>query len=274
MRVSIARAAEATGVDFQYLLAQAKLESSLDPTARASTSSAAGLYQFLGGTWLDTLDKHGEQYGLGWASQAIDGGRITDAGLRGQIMALRHDPDAASLMAAELAKDNRATLSQTLGREPDYAELYLAHFLGADGASRFLGAMQQSPDASAAALFPQAASANRGVFYGPEGARSLTEVMNHFRQKMDQAGAAGAADFPMGVPTASGFRPASFAPAQPAAPLGPLAREFYSAADTHAPQGRPSMVETLRQTFAGGRDGAALPDNVRAAYSKLKAFDL
>ena len=48
-RAAIARAAQATGVDFDYLLAQAKLESGLDPNARAATSSATGLYQFLGG---------------------------------------------------------------------------------------------------------------------------------------------------------------------------------------------------------------------------------
>ena len=43
VRAAIARASAATGVDFNYLLAQAKIESALDPTARAGTSSAAGL---------------------------------------------------------------------------------------------------------------------------------------------------------------------------------------------------------------------------------------
>ncbi|OYW44829.1 MAG: transglycosylase [Sphingomonadales bacterium 32-68-7] len=265
MRGAIARAAEATGIDFNYLLAQAKLESSLDPHARAGTSSAAGLYQFIGGTWLDTLDKHGDQYGLGWASQAIDGGRVTDPALRGEIMALRYDPDAASLMAAELARDNRATLTGTLGREPDHAELYLAHFLGADGAARFLTSLQQTPDASAAALFPQAAAANRGVFYGAGGARSLTEVMDHFRTRMDQAGAEIAPAVRAGA-----FRAPSPLAQQPPVPLGPVAREFFAAAGDHAPHGRPSMVDTLARTFGGG----AAPDNVRAAYAKLKAFDL
>ena len=42
-QAAIARASAATGVDFNFLLAQAKLESNLDPNARASASSAAGL---------------------------------------------------------------------------------------------------------------------------------------------------------------------------------------------------------------------------------------
>ena len=50
VRGAIARAAQATGVDFSYLLAQARLESSLDPQANATASSAAGLYQFTEGT--------------------------------------------------------------------------------------------------------------------------------------------------------------------------------------------------------------------------------
>lgn len=129
VRGAIARAARATGVDFDYLLAQAKLESSLDPAARAPTSSAAGLYQFTNGTWLQTLERHGANHGLDWAGAMIDGGRVADPAMRARIMAMRFDADASSLMAAELANDNKADLTALLGREPDAAELYLAHFL-------------------------------------------------------------------------------------------------------------------------------------------------
>jgi len=276
VRLSIARAAQATGVDFDYLLAQARLESRLDPKARAGTSSAAGLYQFLGSTWLDTVDRHGERYGLDWASAAIrdgeNGGKVVDPGMKSQILALRYDPDAASLMAAELARDNQSALRQTLGREPDFSELYLAHFLGSDGASRFLTALQQNPDASAPALFPKPASANRPVFYNEAGgARSLGEVMDYFRKRMEQAGALDSGTMP------ANFAPGSFnvaaAPQQEVQPLGPLAREFMDASASHA-GARPSMVDTLRQTFGSGNQASAMPDNVRSAYTKLKAFGL
>jgi hypothetical protein len=93
------------------------------------------------------------------------------SGLRTQLLALRNDPRLSALMAGELANDNRAALQTVLGRDPDNAELYLAHFLGADGATRFLTGLGVNPDASAAALLPKAAAANRPIFYDPPAPR-------------------------------------------------------------------------------------------------------
>ena len=199
VRAAIANASARTGVDFDYLLAQAKLESSLDPQARAGTSSAAGLFQFTNATWLDTLGKHGAANGLGWASAAITGGQMRDSAMRAQVMALRHDPGASALMAAELASDNRAILTPILGREPDPAELYAAHFLGAGGAAQFFAALQADPGTNAAGLLPKAAAANRGIFFEASGApRSVAGVMDVLRGKV---GAAMSDTFP---PSSSG----------------------------------------------------------------------
>jgi len=41
---AIKQAAKATGTSFQYLLATAKVESNLNPSATAKTSSAGGLF--------------------------------------------------------------------------------------------------------------------------------------------------------------------------------------------------------------------------------------
>lgn len=255
---AIARAAQATGVDFSYLLAQARIESSLDPQARAVTSSAAGLYQFTGGTWLATLERHGGEHGLGWAQQAIGSGAIANPAVRAQVLALRFDPQAAAAMAAELAGDNAAALRPALGREPDAAELYLAHFLGADGAGRFLAALQSDPGQSAAAVLPKAAAANRAIFFADGGAaRSVGDVMAVLRGKVERAMAGGGA----------GPAPADSPPAWAAAMPGGQP----SAAAAPVPAARPSMAETLAATFGGGD---AAPAGVRAAYGKLRALGL
>jgi hypothetical protein len=186
---AIQTAAARTGIDFDYLMGQAKVESGLNAGARASTSSASGLYQFIESSWLAVVKKHGSEHGLGWAADAIGqtaGGRYTvTGGNRAAILALRNNPEVASLMAAEHAGDNKAVLEGTLGREATGTDLYMAHFLGLGGAKQFLKAMQASPDRSAASLFPAAARANRGVFYEKDGsARSLTEVYERFAGKL------------------------------------------------------------------------------------------
>lgn len=258
VRAAIARAASRTGVDFDYLLAQAKIESSLDPSARARTSSAAGLYQFTQGTWLRTLERHGAAHGIDWADAAIDKGRVVDPAMRGQIMALRHDPDMAALMAGELANDNRASLTGVLGREPDAAELYLAHFLGAAGAGQFLSALETSPGMSAAALMPRAAAANRSIFYEASGApRSVAGMMDLIRAKVSRA--------------MEGGEGPAFMPPAPALPETRLAATAPAVPSTPA---RPSMAETLRTTFAVASPGAALPASVEKAYGRLRSLGL
>ena len=267
VQAAIARAAQATGVDFSYLLAQAKIESSLNPGARAGTSSAAGLYQFTKGTWLSMLDRHGAEHGLDWAASAIQGGKVADPAMRAQIMALRFDPDSSALMAAELASDNRAALSARLGREPDAAELYMAHFLGAEGAGRFLSALAADPTQSAAALLPDAAAANRAIFYDSGAPRSLGGVMALMRAKVSSA--MDGSQMPL---TAGGDWALANGPA-----LGPVAQQFHAAAadmGNAAPVQRASMADTLAATFGLGGAGGGVPGHVRAAYGKLQALGL
>ena len=190
---AIAAASRKTGIDFDYLLGQAKVESGLNASARAGTSSASGLYQFIEQSWLGVVKKHGAEHGLGWAADSIQGsgGRYTVSGGGKQaILALRNNPEVASLMAAEHAADNKAALEATTGRPANGTDLYMAHFLGLGGAKTFLSAMAANPGRQAASLFPAAASANRNVFYGPNGARSLQEVYQRMAGKLgDGAGA-------------------------------------------------------------------------------------
>lgn len=186
---AIAQASAQTGVDFSYLFHQAKIESGFNPTAHAKTSSASGLYQFIEQTWLGMVKKHGADHGLGWAAEAIRQGQngryhIADPEMRRAILDLRNQPEAAASMAAELAADNQDYLQHKLGRPVEAVDLYLAHFLGAAGASRFLKAHEADPNARADAILPHAARANRWVFYNRDGSpRSLDEIRERFAAK-------------------------------------------------------------------------------------------
>ena len=187
---AIATAAARTGVDFSYLFGQAKIESGLNANARARTSSATGLFQFIEQTWLGTVKKHGAAHGLGWAASAITQGsngryHVADGAARSAILNLRTQPEAASAMAAEFAADNRDHLEAKLGRAAAGVDLYLAHFLGAGGAAKFLRAHDTNPNAAAAPSMPEAARANRWVFYNKDGsARSFAEIRERFAAKL------------------------------------------------------------------------------------------
>lgn len=188
---AIHQASQRTGVDFKYLVAQAGQESGFKSDAKASTSSARGLYQFIDSTWLTMIRDKGAQYGLSDLAENIDGApgdfpRVADPAARKKILALRDDPAISASMAAEFAKSNRASLESQLGRGVNATELYMAHFLGASGAGRFLSAVDKSPERTGASLLPDAAAANRGAFYDRQGnALSVRQIYNNYAAKFD-----------------------------------------------------------------------------------------
>jgi len=192
----IRRAADRTGVDFGFLLKTARRESSLNPKAKAATSSAAGLFQFVEQTWLGQMKRHGAKHGYGALAATIEQGRdgrlrCSDDQARRAVMDLRFDPSCSSLMAGELASDHAAYLKGRIGREASAGELYAAHFLGPVGAAKLIEARERSPDASAAGLFPQAAGANRSIFYRGGRAASVAEVYANLTRTADSAAGAG-----------------------------------------------------------------------------------
>lgn len=189
---AIKQAAQATGVNFDYLLGQAKVESGLRANAHARTSSASGLYQFIDQSWLSVVKKHGAEHGLGWAADAIQqNGKhlsVSDPATKQAILQMRNDPAIASMMAAEYASDNQSALQSSLGRATTGTDLYMAHFLGLGGAHNFLKTMAANPQASGASLFPAAAASNRNVFYDASGQpRTLAAIYQHFSDKLGDA---------------------------------------------------------------------------------------
>ncbi len=170
-----------SGVDFDYLLQTAIRESSLDPTAKAQSSSATGLFQFLESTWLQVMKDEGPRLGYQQYADSIvetaDGDFIIkDKALREEVLKLREDPQVAADLAAAFTRNNGAYLHDKFGRMPSPGELYIAHFLGAKGAERMFTAGLADADQIAANLFPKQAKANPAIFYAEGQPRSIRQV--------------------------------------------------------------------------------------------------
>jgi hypothetical protein len=257
---AVQAASSSAGVDFAYLVKKAAAESGFDAGAKASTSSATGLFQFIEKTWLGLVADHGEKHGLAEEAAAAGSGHLS-AKERREILALRKDPAIAALMAAEYANDNRAYLERGLGREINETELYLAHFLGPGGATKFLKAMADDPEQMAAPLLPEAAKANHSVFYASDGTpRSLQAIYGRFEDKFAEPLPANVAEaarggFPFassggGAPFAAPFAAARWLPApiRAAAP-SPGAASLVPPSWLASPMLRP-QVALMAQLFA------------------------
>lgn len=191
---AIKTASKETGVDFSYLMNKAAQESGFKADAKAKTSSATGLYQFTEQTWLSMVRQYGDKHGLGSLSQQVtlraDGtAAVQNSAIRRQILNLRNNPEVSAAMAAELAQENKTYLENAVGGTIGNTELYLAHFLGASGAAEFIQATRSSPGTKADAILPEAASANKSVFYNADGKPlSVTQIYDRFAAKMDGKG--------------------------------------------------------------------------------------
>src|SRR3989344_294035 len=82
VEAAIRQASRATGVDAEFLVRTARRESAMNPSARAPTSSAAGLFQFIEQTWLATVKAHGAKHGYGQYADLIHRG--SDGRWRGE----------------------------------------------------------------------------------------------------------------------------------------------------------------------------------------------
>ncbi|MCA0405415.1 MAG: transglycosylase SLT domain-containing protein [Proteobacteria bacterium] len=202
----IAQAAQETGVSFDYLVKTAKRESGMNPEAKAPNSSATGLFQFIEQTWLGLVKRQGANMGLEDAASQITQDRsgryvVPDPSARQQILALRKDPSLSSKMAGVFTAENRDSLKNALGRDPTGGELYIAHFMGAGGAREFISQAANNPDKAAASSFPDAAAANRSIFFDGKGrARTMREVYARLISHHEGEGAQVAAVAPSAGP--------------------------------------------------------------------------
>jgi hypothetical protein len=276
---TIRQASAATGVSFDYLVAAAKIESNLNPNAAAPTSSARGLYQFIEQTWLGTVKEAGSAFGYNRFADAItrtSSGRyeVSDPAMRREILALRKDPAANAAMAGVLTRSNSFKLTGAIGRRPTDGELYIAHFLGAGGASRLISNVQNNPQANAAAMFPRAADANRSIFYDRAGnARSVGQVYAELTGRYSVAANSPAAQTML---AAGGTRPSEIAPpvnlaaVSLAPPAGQVQRVAMTTEMSEAESRQLGIAERnsrFHSLFQAGERGEPVASAVRELWS-------
>jgi hypothetical protein len=139
-----------------------KPESGGNPNAKNPNSSASGLYQFTNKTWAYMVSKYGQQTGI----------KLSD----------KNDPQSQAVMARMYANDNVKALNQSLGRQPNIGELYIAHVLGANGAAKLINA---NPNRQAVTMFPtKVVDANRSIFFNGKTPRTSGEVYKLLSQKV------------------------------------------------------------------------------------------
>jgi hypothetical protein len=281
---AIKQASNATGASFEYLVATAKMESNLDPSATASTSSAKGLYQFIDQTWLGTVKEAGAQFGYGNYADAISKSAsgtysVSDSKTRAAVLKLRDDPVASAAMAGVLTQSNSFTLTGKIGRRPTDGELYMAHFMGVNGAAKLISNADDNPKASGAGLFPNAAAANRSIFYDRSGnARSVSEVYSVLTSRFASAANSPTARTAMAsagvTPASAKLASAAAAPIDNAAYLSsfpdvrsvtPATATSVSVAAAAAP---PQSDPIFRSLFQGGDRAAPVSPAVQELWGR------
>jgi hypothetical protein len=159
---AIDKASELVGVDRSLMYAMAKQESNFNPNAKAGTSSAKGLYQFINVTWEEMVKKYGSKYPI-----------LVQKGPT--------DPEASAIAGALYIKENSAILSSA-GIPIDGTTIYASHFLGPGGAKNLLTA---NPNEYAYKILPNAAASNKNIFFNKDKSpKTVREVIDVLYQKV------------------------------------------------------------------------------------------
>jgi hypothetical protein len=178
--------------DHVLLFALAWRESRGEPEAQNPASTARGLMQFTRAAWLEAVRDHGASHGLASYVAALttnrDTGEITvrDPRRLVELLMLLDDARLSAALAMARLEREKANLALDLRRSVTHADLYMVHFLGSDGARRFLRELARAPSRRAAdAVSPDSVAANRNVFVASDGRQfSLLEVYREVRSTL------------------------------------------------------------------------------------------
>ena len=174
-------------------------------------------------------------------------------------MRLRGDPAASAMMAGAFTRANADQLARRDRPQPTEGELYIAHFLGSDGAGKLIGAATTQPRANAADMFPQAAAANPSIFYDSAGRpRSAGDVYAKLTGRFEVARA---------VSFAPGLRTAERTGAAPSPDTAGVTQAFAEANDDLPPL---PDTKPLFQAMFTDRARAAVTQTVSSLWAPAK----
>jgi hypothetical protein len=168
-------------------------------------------------------------------------------------MNLRNDPTVNAVMAGAYTRANAGNLTGRLGRNPTEGELYIAHFLGSNGASRLISLAESKPRMRADEAFPGAARANHSIFYDRKGrARSVADV---YRVLVNRYSAARGDQAPPATQLAAAPTPPSATTPGPKAPartaFAPDTSELTEAYAAAARMSEPQQTADTAPVFHG-----------------------
>lgn len=159
---AISVAAKKTGVPEALLLAIARQESGFDPNAKAKSSSATGLYQFIDDTWRRYLLKYSKDYP--------------------ELTSGRTDPYANALAGALYAKESISYLKEK-NISPTAENIYAVHFLGPEGSRKLLTASDDTTVNNV--ISEEQLKANPAVFGNEQkGYKTVAQVKDFFFNKI------------------------------------------------------------------------------------------
>lgn len=145
-----------------------QIESAGKVKAKAPTSSALGLFQFLNATWDSVVAKH--------RPDLLEGRTL------GEVRALRTDPAICVELGARFTEDS----ARTLGTGWTDGDLYLAHFLGAGTARKVLRA---TPNERVEPLVGAAAvNANTSILRGKTAGQVRAWAQRSMESRWEKAG--------------------------------------------------------------------------------------
>jgi len=185
---------DASGAAGGYLATLRGKESGGNANARNPNSTATGIDQFTAGTWAGLAKKYPE---LG----------LTPDG--------RTDPAQSTRAMERFTADNARALTAA-GVPITPGNLYVSHFLGEAGGPRFVRGAMANPDAPATQFVtPEAAAANRTIFYNRDGSPKTAGAV--YAERTSRFGGGGGAPARTQVASADpSFMPQSAVPASTA----------------------------------------------------------